>query len=141
MESKPVLVGLFSFAVAMFVVVGQGSKGMPYGWSGLYHLVSSGVSGEATVTDCFALGTHQGSHFTYVVGGTNYAGSSAGCDPGPGGRLALVYVPDDPAVAASQTDLARWKTVLPLGFLAPFVIGALTYWRANMRASQGRFQR
>jgi hypothetical protein len=139
MNSKALLVGLFSFAVAMFVVVGQVSKGMTYGWTGLHHLISSGVSGEATVTDCFALGTHQGSHFKYVVGGTNYPGKSAGCDPGPGGKLAIVYVSDDPAVAASQTDLARRKTVLAFGLIAPFLIGLFTYWRANMR--QGRSQR
>jgi len=135
MNSNPLLVGLFNFALAMIAVVGLSSKGMPYGWNGLHHLMSSGVSAEATVTDCFALGKHQGSYFTYVVGGTNYEGKTAGCDPGPGGRLAIVYVQDDPAMAASQTDLARWKTGITFGFFAAFVIGVLTCWRANRRAS------
>jgi hypothetical protein len=133
----PLQAGLLKALIGFISVVTLFATTLPQGWNGWYRLSQSGTTGLASVVSCEQVGRHQRMAYEYTVNFRQFTGHGMGCDPGPGGTVAIVYVPTEPSVSASAFDQEKmkWAPLIALGF--PALLGVAGYWLAARRLRMG----
>jgi hypothetical protein len=127
MISSPLRAGLGSAISVLFVVAIAANLFLPQGWIGWYRLTQSGVTTQSQSATCYGSGRRTALRFTFTVANRQYTGHSRGCPPGAGVGTAVVYLPDDPSIVATQFDQEIMGFVVPMGLGFPAIVGVGSY--------------